>query len=83
MDTHALVWHLEGNPRLGSGAKAILADPRSELALPIIALAEACWMVEHGKSTISNVLDLLAAVDDDPRLEIIPLNREHLDRNAP
>jgi hypothetical protein len=23
VDTHALVWHLEGNPRLGSSAKTI------------------------------------------------------------
>ena len=75
VDTHALVWHLEGNPRLGSNAKTILADPSSELVLPMIALAEACWMVEHGKSTISNVQDLLMAVDADPRLEITPLNR--------
>ncbi len=81
VDTHALVWHLEGNPRLGSSAKTILADPGSELVLPMIALAEACWMVEHGKSTISSVPDLLAAVDADPRLEITPLNREILDRS--
>jgi len=47
----------------------------------MIALAEACWMVEHGKSTISNVHDLLAAMDADPRLEIMPLNREILDRS--
>ena len=24
VDTHALVWHLEGNPRLGSSAKVIM-----------------------------------------------------------
>ncbi len=81
VDTHALVWHLEGNPRLGASAKAILGDPSSQLVLPMIALAEACWMIEHGKSTISNVRDLLAAVDADPRLEITPLNREILDRS--
>jgi PIN domain nuclease of toxin-antitoxin system len=81
VDTHALVWHLEGNPRLGSSAKTILADPSSELVLPMIALAEACWMVEHGKSTISNVHDLLAALDADPRVEVTPLNREILDRS--
>jgi PIN domain nuclease of toxin-antitoxin system len=81
VDTHALVWHLEGNPRLGSSAKTVLGDPSSELVLPMIALAEACWMVEHGKTTISNVQDLLAAVDADPRLEITPLNREILDRS--
>jgi PIN domain nuclease of toxin-antitoxin system len=81
VDTHALVWHLEGDPRLGSSAKVVMTDPSSELVLPIIALAEACWMVEHGKSTIPTVPDLLAAVDADPRLEIVPLNREILDRS--
>ena len=81
VDTHALVWHPEDNPRLGASAKIVMSDPSSELALLMIALAEACWMVEHGKSTISSVPDLLAAVDADPRLEITPLNREILDRS--
>ncbi len=53
----------------------------SALVLLIIALAEVCWMVENGKSTIANVQDLLAAVDADPRLEIMPLNRAVLDRS--
>jgi PIN domain nuclease of toxin-antitoxin system len=41
LDTHALVWHLEGNPRLGPQAKKAIEDPLSNLVLPIIALAEA------------------------------------------
>ena len=41
LDTHVLVWHLEGNPRLGVKAKEIIEDPLSRLVLPIIALAEA------------------------------------------
>ena len=56
-----------------------MSDPKAELVLPIIALAEACWLVEHGKSTIPTVPDLLTALDADPRIEIIPLNREILD----
>jgi PIN domain nuclease of toxin-antitoxin system len=78
LDAHALVWHLEGNPRLGSSAKAVLASLNSKLVLPIIALAGACWVVEHGRSTIFNVHDLLAAVGADPRLEVAPLSREIL-----
>jgi PIN domain nuclease of toxin-antitoxin system len=26
IDTHALIWYLEGNPRLGSKAKSIMAE---------------------------------------------------------
>jgi PIN domain nuclease of toxin-antitoxin system len=44
LDTHALVWHLEGNPRLGPQAKKAIDDPLSNLILPIIALAEAAYL---------------------------------------
>jgi PIN domain nuclease of toxin-antitoxin system len=40
IDTHALIWFLEGNSRLGATAKEILSDSSSELILPAIALAE-------------------------------------------
>lgn len=41
VDTHALIWFLEGNARLGVNARAILADAASELVLPAIALVAA------------------------------------------
>ena len=43
LDTHALIWYLEGNPKLSSRAKGIIDDPDNSLILPIIALAEAVW----------------------------------------
>lgn len=48
LDAHALVWMLEGNPRLGLAARAVLSDPTSSLILPVTALAEACWVVSKG-----------------------------------
>jgi PIN domain nuclease of toxin-antitoxin system len=42
---HALIWMLEGNPRLGANARAVFTDPASRLLVPVIALAEACWVV--------------------------------------
>ncbi len=80
VDTHALIWYLEGNPRLGPTAREIMKDPRNTLFLPIIALAEACWIVEHGRSSIPSVVDLIRDVDSDPRITIVPLNREIFDR---
>lgn len=81
VDAHALIWYLEGNPRLGPNAKTILDDPASALVIPIIALAEACWVVEHGKSSIPTANDLLAAVDADPRLFVSSLDRAVLDKS--
>lgn len=38
LDTHALIWFVEGNKRLGESAKTIIAAPNSEMVLPLIAL---------------------------------------------
>jgi PIN domain nuclease of toxin-antitoxin system len=79
LDAHALVWFLEGNPRLGPDARAAMQDPVSILYLPVIALAEACWVVQRGRTAIPSVASLLADVDADPRLVLIPLDRAILD----
>jgi PIN domain nuclease of toxin-antitoxin system len=59
IDTHALIWFLEGNNKLGENAKKILGDPHSQLILPSIVLAEAIWIVEKGKTSIKSVMDVL------------------------
>jgi hypothetical protein len=43
--------------------------------LPAIALAEAAWIVERGRTSIPSVVALLNAVNSDPRLVISPLNK--------
>jgi PIN domain nuclease of toxin-antitoxin system len=79
VDTHALIWYIENNPRLGAGARQVMNNRDSTLFLPIIALAEACWIVEHGRCNIPTVADLLTDVDGDPRIVLIPLERETID----
>ena len=75
IDTHALIWFLEGNEKLGHQAKTILSDVSSQLVLPAIALAEAAWIVERGKTSIPSVNALLNAINNDPRIAIYPLDR--------
>lgn len=38
LDTHAVVWFLEGSSRLGSAAKEAISDPAGELVIPTIVL---------------------------------------------
>lgn len=78
VDAHALVWYIENNPRLGKSARAVLDDRTSALFLPVIALAEACRVVEKGKCNIPTVRDLLKDVKADPRIKIVPLNESIL-----
>ena len=79
VDAHALIWYLEANPRLGPVAKTAMDDHASVLHLPIIALAEACWVVEKGRCSIADVNALVRDVDNDPRISIVPLERRILD----
>jgi PIN domain nuclease of toxin-antitoxin system len=81
LDTHALIWFLEGNSRLGLTAKEILSDSSSELVLPAIALAEAVWIVSRGKTSIPSVDALLKAVKQDKRVSIYPLDFDVIEKS--
>ena len=62
VDTHALIWFLEGNPRLGSNAKNILSQSTSELVIPATTLSEDVWIVERGRTSIPSADTLLKVV---------------------
>lgn len=79
VDTHALIWFLTGNPRLGRQAHIVLSSATNVLHLPIVALAEACWIVDRGRTAIATVSDLVRAVDADRRISVVPLDRAILD----
>jgi PIN domain nuclease of toxin-antitoxin system len=81
LDAHALIWFIGSNPRLGAKARAVMQDPASVLYLPVIALAEACWAVAAGRTSIPSLASLLSAVDADPRIFVVPLDRAILDRS--
>ena len=76
IDTHALIWFLEGNPRLGANANTILSNPDSQLVIPATTLAEAVWIVERGRTSIPSANNLLSAVEVDPRVVIYPLDKD-------
>ncbi|WGS71121.1 MULTISPECIES: type II toxin-antitoxin system VapC family toxin [Pseudanabaena] len=82
LDTHALIWFLEGNPRLGLTAKEILSDSSSELILPAIALAESVWIVSRGKTSIPSVDALLKVVKQDKRVAIYSLDSEVIEKSV-
>lgn len=81
LDTHALVWFVEGNKRLTESAKAIIAATDSQMVLPIIALAEAAIIIERGRTTIADVSEFLTRVYEDTRIEIHPFTIDVFERS--
>ena len=81
VDTHALIWFLEGTLRLGTNAKTILSDSASQLNLPAIALAEAVWIVDRNRTSIPSVTNLLDAINADPRIVIYPVDKAVIEQS--
>lgn len=81
LDTHALIWFLEGNKRLSSPAKSTMSTQNNQMILPIIALAEAVLIIELKRTTISNVSRFLKRVYADSRIEVFPLTLDVFERS--
>jgi PIN domain nuclease of toxin-antitoxin system len=82
LDTHGLIWFLTDDPRLGPDAASALSQFDARLILPATALAEACWLVERGRTSIASIGVLLAALDADPRIVVFPLDRAVIERST-
>ena len=52
LDTHAVVWFLEGSSRLGAAAKAAMSDPAVDLVVPTIVLVEAGFLYAKKRTSI-------------------------------
>lgn len=81
LDTHTLVWYLEGNPNLGRQARTTMEAASSEMVLPLIALAETAYLIEKGRIGIPTISDLLADVSEDDRIEVYQLTLEVFERS--
>lgn len=81
IDTHPLLWYLDDNPRLGHQAKAILSAPGSRFWLPVIALAEAFFILEKRRSEFSITQnELMDKLKVDPRIRIVALGQRVLEQ---
>ena len=75
VDTHALVWFLEGNSRLGEVARSIMADPESQLVLPALVLAEAAHLYARKRTPVS-VDQILQEIAGAENCTVYPLDEQ-------
>lgn len=77
IDTHALLWYLDDTPRLGRRARAVLTDPESRFLVPAIVLAEALFVLEKGRTSVSIAdTEFLEALRADERIGIAPITEQ-------
>jgi len=65
-DTHAAIWHLFSDPRLGKAASAFIdgAIARGDIGISAISLAEMVYLVEKARIPANALNDLHAAIAD-------------------
>ena len=51
VDTHPLIWLLDGDPRLSPAARAALSSPTDQQVIAAIVLAEVTRTKDKGKRT--------------------------------
>lgn len=73
LDTHALVWYLTNDRRLGAQAEAVLNDSGVTLIIPAIVLAEIKDLARKGRF-VKTLDDVLAVIESDPRCLVHPID---------
>ncbi len=78
IDTHALVWYLTDDKRLGKQAAELLDRPDTRIVVPVIVLAELKYL--HRRSRISlSFSAVLTIIGADERCSVYPVNEEVVD----
>lgn len=76
LDTHVLLWWLQDNPRLGSRARAVIADADNEILISIASPWEISVKHMVGKTADSGVAIMQAAADQG--MTLLDLKPVHL-----
>jgi PIN domain nuclease of toxin-antitoxin system len=76
LDTHALLWWLADDSRLGEAARDLIADPSNEVLVSAVSLWEIVVKVRVGKLD-ADIAEILEAVDHEG-FEILDILAEHL-----
>lgn len=81
LDTHALLWWLDDDARLGQVARAHLAEPGNDILVSVVSLWEIVIKVRIGKLE-ADIVDIQRAMDRDglARLAITPSHLVELAR---
>ena len=75
LDTHALVWRLTNDRRLGAQAAAVLEDPDAILIIPVIVLAE-IKNLAHKRRLAATIERVLTVIEADGRCVIRTIDLE-------
>ena len=75
LDTHAIVWAIENDPRLSAAAKSVLKNPASELVVPTMVLVEIQYLTVK-KRFSANLAHVYQRFINSANCRVHPLDEE-------
>ena len=78
IDTHLLIWFLEGNKLLSKSRRQIVADSDNGVFVSIASLWEMAIKISTGKLTLANPLAAVIEQIAVDRIEVLPIFPKHV-----
>jgi PIN domain nuclease of toxin-antitoxin system len=77
LDTHSLIWFLNGDEKLSIKAKSAIEDPKNSKMVSIASIWEIAIKISLGKFKFPNGFKYFLDLVEDNGFEILPITFEH------
>lgn len=77
LDTHAIIWHIEQNPALGTTASTAIKDVNNHIHVSTVSLWELSIKVSLGKLKLPDTIKNIAKELRESGVTFIPVSEEH------
>ena len=78
LDTHALIWFLEGDQRLSTSAQGIICNDDADVYMSIVSLWEMAIKISLGKLELSQSLDQIIDKLPQQNITFLPIQPAHV-----
>lgn len=80
LDTHILLWYLEGHPNLLQAQRQQIEDRRNQVAVSAVSLWEMTLKISIGKLDLMDDLATIEGILRQQGIRILPIQTAHLQR---
>lgn len=78
LDTHTLLWFIEGDAQMSDRARQAIEDTKNEIMVSAVSLFEISIKLKIGKLTLKNALHGFINDVEKAMIKIIPIANSHL-----
>ncbi len=78
LDTHTLIWFLEGNTNIPEPTRLLLRRPQNQLRISIASFWEMAIKLNTGKLVLPDTLNEIIIKTERLGIETIPINTSHV-----